>query len=212
LICIMADFIADPGMTLAAARDLYFKVNNFGSNGGYDEPWVEFKLGSIPLPFPNTPARIRAVRFHDLHHSVTGYSTDILGEFEISGWEVGSGCADFAAAWALNLSGMVGGVLSAPRRTWRAYVRGRHSRNFYRSRYDSVIGRRVGELQHELGLDVPAPGATAADAAMFALALAAGSLVGLLMLLFIVPAVPAGLYFTWRRRQQRAVAASSHQG
>ena len=51
------------------------------------------------MPFPNTPSRKRAVRYHDLHHALTGYATDLTGEFEISAWEIGSGCADHVAAW-----------------------------------------------------------------------------------------------------------------
>ena len=106
--------------TLLEARARYFAANGFGADGGYDDAWVDFKLGPIPMPFPNTPSRKRAVRFHDLHHALTGYATDVRGEFEISAWEIGSGCADHVAAWYLNLSGMAGGLLAAPRRTWRA--------------------------------------------------------------------------------------------
>lgn len=38
----------------------------------------------------------------------------VVGEFEISAWEIGAGCGDFHAAWVLNLSGMTGGLLTAP--------------------------------------------------------------------------------------------------
>ena len=77
----MAQFHPDPSDTLRRARDEYFRVNNFGPNGGYDDAWVDFKLGPIPMPVPNTPSRKRAVRYHDLHHALTGYATDIRGEF-----------------------------------------------------------------------------------------------------------------------------------
>ena len=82
-----------PDMTMRTARDLYFDVNGFGADGGYSEPWVDFKLGPLPLPFPNTAGRIAAVKFHDLHHVLTGYETNAIGEFEISAWELGAGCA-----------------------------------------------------------------------------------------------------------------------
>ncbi|HEX9105222.1 MAG TPA: hypothetical protein VF997_23590, partial [Polyangia bacterium] len=143
----MTAYLASADDTLAHARDDYFRVNGFGPNGGYDDAWVDFKLGPIPVPFPNTPSRKRAVRFHDLHHALTGYATDVRGEFEISAWEVASGCADYLAAWQLNLSGMVGGMLVAPRRTFRAWVRGRRSGNLYRTRYDeALLGRRVADV------------------------------------------------------------------
>ncbi|HSO31503.1 MAG TPA: hypothetical protein VLT33_03275, partial [Labilithrix sp.] len=65
-----------PDLTMRAARALYFENNGFGADGGYGAAWVDFKLGPLPFPFPNTPQRIDAVKFHDLHHVLTGYDTD----------------------------------------------------------------------------------------------------------------------------------------
>lgn len=31
-------------------------------------------------PFPNTHGRRRALAYHDLHHILTGYRTDFVGE------------------------------------------------------------------------------------------------------------------------------------
>ena len=184
----MTLFAADPAATLAAARDEYFRVNHFGADGGYNDAWVDFKLGPIPMPFPNSDGRRRAVRFHDLHHALTGYGTDTLGEFEISAWEVATGCAGFLAAWQLNLAGMVGGVLSIPRRTWRAFLRGRRTRNLYRATYDeALLGRRVEDVRRELGLEAPIGPARPSDVALFAACLLAGLVVGSLMLVMMVP-------------------------
>jgi hypothetical protein len=198
----MTHFAANRDDTLARARDDYFRANDFGPNGGYDDAWVDFKLGPIPMPFPNSPARKRAVRFHDLHHTLTGYDTDVRGEFEISGWEIGSGCAGFVAAWQLNLSGMAGGLFVVPRRTWRAFVRGRQTRNLYRSAYDdALLARRIGEMRRELGLDAPLAPARASDAAWFAAALLAGLTIGLVMLPLLVPvAIIANVAALFRRR------------
>ncbi len=188
--------------TLEHARDEYFRANGFGDDGGYNADWVDFKLGPIPVPFPNTPSRKRAVRFHDLHHALTGYATDVRGEFEISAWEIGSGCADYLAAWQLNLSGMVGGLMVEPRRTWRAFVRGRQSRNLYRATYDEVLlGRRVADVRRELGLDAPPAPARAGDAAWFALASLAGLAIGLVFVALLLPvAIAANLAALFRRR------------
>ena len=198
----MAEFVADPAQTLARARDDYFRVNGFGDDGGYNADWVDFKLGPIPMPFPNTPSRKRAVRYHDLHHALTGYATDLTGEFEISAWEIGSGCADHVAAWYLNLSGMVGGLLSAPRRTVAAFVRGRRSRNLYRVAYDdALLGRTVGEMRHELGLDAPPARAGAGDVAWLTLASLAGLAIGLVMLAMLIPvAIVSNVAAFFRRR------------
>jgi hypothetical protein len=198
----MTAYAPNPSDTLLSARDEYFRVNQFGPNGGYDDAWVDFKLGPIPMPFPNSPGRKRAVRFHDLHHTLTGYATDTIGEFEISAWEIGSGCAGYLAAWQLNLAGMTGGLFAAPRRTWRAFLRGRQSRNLYRSRYDeALLQRRVAEVRRELALDQPPAAARASDAVWFALATLAGLVIGSLFMLLMIPAaIVTNLAALGRRR------------
>lgn len=201
----MTAYAADPSLTLAAARDEYFRVNDFGANGNYDAAWVDFKLGPIPMPFPNVPARRRAVRFHDLHHAVTGYGTDTLGEFEISAWEIGSGCGTTWVAWQLDLGGLVAGVMTIPRRTWRAFVRGRQSRNLFAADYEAVLGRRVGEVRRELGLDEPPAPARAVDVALFGAAAVAGFVVGTAFLALVLPlAAAANVWALVARRRGEA--------
>jgi len=174
--------------TLGEALCDYFATNGFGQDGGYSAAWVDFHLGPIPMPFPNTAARKRAVPRHDLHHILTGYRTDVAGEFEISAWEIGGGCRDFVAAWQLNLGGMAGGVLRWPSRTWRAFVRGRHSRNLYDRPYDAaLLSTSVSQARRDLGLDTAPPRATLGDVALFAVALSAGVLVGLVTLVLFAP-------------------------
>jgi hypothetical protein len=154
----------DASLTLQRARAEYFQFNGFGDDGGYSDAWVDFKLGPIPFPFPNTPARIKAVRYHDLHHVLTGYQTDFIGELEISGWEVGSDCADMYAAWVLNLAGFATGMVLAPRRTFAAFVRGCRSKSLYRVSYDDkLLARTVGDMRVELGLDCNPGPATMSD-------------------------------------------------
>src|SRR5690349_9357412 len=88
----------EPMMSLFEARARYFADNSFGDDGGYSARWVTiFKLGPLSLGFPNTASRIAAVRYHDLHHLVTGYDTDVMGEAEIAAWELASGCERFPA-------------------------------------------------------------------------------------------------------------------
>jgi hypothetical protein len=193
--------------TMREARERYFRANGFGDSGGYDDPWVDFKLGPVPLPFPNTPARVRAVRYHDLHHVLTSYDTDILGELEISAWEIAAGCKGYVAAWQLNLGGMFGGMLVAPRRTWRAFLRGRHSRTLYGADLETLLASPLGELRKSLGVDRPTPPITARDVLLFGLALTAGLVVGLLGLAFTLVFVPLGLAtFAWRRAKARRAA------
>lgn len=195
-----------PEETMREARERYFRVNGFGDNGGYDDAWVDFKLGPIPMPFPNTPARVRAVRYHDLHHVLTGYDTDIVGELEISAWEIAAGCKGYIAAWQLNLGGLVGGMFTAPRRTWRAFLRGRQSRTLYDGDVECLLGERVSVLRARMGVDAPDKRASVADVASFGLALAAGLLLGPLTFALVLVFLPVGLAtFAWRRAKARAV-------
>ena len=47
-------------VTIGDARAQYFAENNFG-DGGYTASWVKVQAGPIPIYFPNTAARVRAV-------------------------------------------------------------------------------------------------------------------------------------------------------
>jgi hypothetical protein len=195
-------------MTMRIARDRYFEVNGFGADGGYNDAWVDFKIGPVPLPFPNTAGRVAAVKFHDLHHVLTGYETNATGEFEISAWEIGAGCGSFVTAWAINSGGMIAGLLSSPRRTFAAFVRGRRSRTLYAEPFLPLLDQRVGELRarHVGSAD---SGVTLRDLLSFVLMTVFGAAVGLLLLALVLPLVPVGLFNAWlRRRGERRGAAA----
>lgn len=204
----------DPSLSLRAARKLYFAVNKFGDNGGYDDAWVDFKLGPIPFPFPNTAGRLRAVKVHDLHHILTGYDTDLIGEFEISAWEIGAGCKDFYAAWALNLGGMTGGLLFSPRRIIRAFARGLASRSLYGLPLEELLEMSVGQARSGfVAAESPPPTLSAAGWLRLGLAGLAGLLVGSLLFVAVLPLLPLGLVTNaLHRKSVRAdsSAAQSH--
>lgn len=191
-------------MSLRDARRIYFEANGFGDDGGYGNKWVDFKLGKVPFPIPNSPSRVRAARFHDLHHVLTGYDTTTIGEFEISAWEIAAGCKGFAAAWALNLSGMVAGALVAPRRTFRAFVRGRRNRTLYGEPFEPLLEMTVREAREKYLGQASESGGGIAAAPRFGLAVVAGLAVSLAMLAIVVPLVPFGLVATSMIRRQRA--------
>ena len=160
--------IYGPEMTLREARALYFEINNF-KDGGYGEAWVKMKAGPFPIWFPNTKARVRAVKYHDLHHVLTEYPTTWRGESEIGAWEVATGCASHYPAWLLNLEALAIGLVIHPRGVFRAFVRGRKSRNLYRLRFDDeLLAARVGDMREELSLAEPPTQATTADKLSFA--------------------------------------------
>ena len=158
----------DPGLTLREARELYFDINHF-EGGGYGETWVKMKAGPFPIWFPNTKARVRAVKYHDLHHVLTEYPTTWRGEAEIGAWEVSTGCADHYPAWFLNLEAFAIGLVINPRGVFRAFVRGRTSRNLYRRPFDDeLLAARVGDVREQLRLSAPAAPASNADKLAFA--------------------------------------------
>lgn len=167
---------AHEALTLGEARDRYLADNGFG-DGGYEARWVTLMAGPLPIRLPNTAARVRAVRLHDLHHPLTGYDTTWTGEAEIGAWEIASSCAGHAAAWVLNLAAIAIGVAIAPVRTFRAFVRGRHSANLYRTSFDdALLARPFAEVRSELALDRAWPGGTIADGLAFAAWCALGAL------------------------------------
>ncbi len=183
----------DASLTLREALAEYFRFNGFGDDGGYHDTWVDFKLGPIPFPFPNTKARVKAVRYHDLHHVMTGYQTDFIGELEIAGWEIGSNCADMYAAWVLNLGGFGAGMMLAPRRTFAAFVRGRRSKNLYRHAYDdALLARTVADMRAELGLDRDPGPATSSDRIAAAGWTVLGAAVGTATFCLALPLAPVG--------------------
>jgi hypothetical protein len=177
-----------PESTLLEARRLYFEANGFPLDGGYEAKWVDFELGPIPMPFPNSDGRRRAVKVHDLHHVLTGYQTDIHGEAEISAWELAAGCGDMVAAYLLNMGGMALGMMISPRRTWRAWVRGRQSGMLYRTRIDDeLLQRKLRDVRSELRLDEQPGPASIGDALLFFAYWQVGAWTSLLTLPLTVP-------------------------
>lgn len=194
--------------TMREAVKRYFEDNGFGADGGYSDAWVDFKLGTLPFPLPNSPARVKAVRFHDLNHVLTGYRTDFAGECEISAWELGAGCRSFVAAWALNLGGLAGGVFLQPRTVWNAFVAGRRSRATYALDYEQAMNTEVETLRAELPVVTRASG-NLTDALLFALATLGGVVVGLTMMAVLLSPITLILWLRGRKAKLGTAVAAS---
>lgn len=111
------------------ARDLHLAAHGF-SIRDYDAPTFTIGILGRDFRFPNTPARKRAVPLHDLHHVLTGYGTDWIGEAEIGAWELRAGCNSFIT-YFLNGSGVILGLFLSPRRVWRAFRAAKGQRTLY---------------------------------------------------------------------------------
>ena len=193
-----------PGLTLGEARARLFALGGLGDDGGYGDAWVVVRLWRVPLAFPNTEGRRRAVRFHDLHHVLTEYPTTWRGEFEIAAWEVASGLRRYWVGWLLDLLGFACGLVVFPRAVYRAFVRGRHSTNLYGDAWDeSILARRVGEVRRGLNLDGDDVRPTRDDRVAFAFwgGLSVLAYVATGAVMFAPALALAGVLWLWLARQ-----------
>jgi hypothetical protein len=119
--------------------------------------------GLLHIRVPNFGWRQRAIVRHDVHHILTGYPCTPTGEMQMAAWEFAAGRFPHpgATAFCLPLVGM-GAVLS-PRRTFAAFVRGRHGTSLYATPLsDEVLASRIVDLRQRFAPTVPTP-ATAGD-------------------------------------------------
>ena len=116
---------------LRAALCQYFSASNLPADGGYSKKWDVRKLGPIRIPIYNGEARRQALAIHDLHHVLTGYTTDLVGEAEVGAWELAGGCSDKWVAWLFKLAAFAIGIGIAPRKTFAAFVNGRRAQNLF---------------------------------------------------------------------------------
>ena len=80
-------------MDLEAALDAFYRRHGFGEVAGPRPRMVGVYTGCMLVPMPNIETRRRYLKYHDLHHLVTGYSVGRIGEGEMSAWELGTGTA-----------------------------------------------------------------------------------------------------------------------
>ncbi|HVB92459.1 MAG TPA: hypothetical protein VND70_10230 [Acidimicrobiales bacterium] len=135
------------GITDTSVREAlveHLAASGLPPDAGDSDLFAVVRIFHLPYPIPNTRARKRAVQIHDLNHLVSGYRTDRIGELEISAWELASGgCRDYVAAWVLDLAGLLGGLMAAPRRTVRAFLAGRSQQNLYGFAYEELLALSV---------------------------------------------------------------------
>lgn len=160
---------ADPSTPTRTALAQFYTDHGLGPDGGISDRWVRVRIvGPVSVYFPNFESRKRSVLLHDLHHIATGYGTTLLCEAEIAAWEIGGSCADHPAAWVLNTAGLLYGIPLSPRRTMRAFVRGRQTGNLYGREFDgAVLEGTVSDLRRRVGVDAPERSATGADVRAF---------------------------------------------
>jgi len=139
-------------LVMEEARNLYLAANGF-SIQDYGASTFTIGFWGLRVKFPNVEARKRVVPQHDLHHVLTGYATDWIGEAEIGAWELRAGCNSWVA-YFLNGSGVVIGLFMSPARVWRAFLAAKGQRTLYRDSadYGSLLKMTVGEIRRRLGI------------------------------------------------------------
>ncbi|MBY0472123.1 hypothetical protein K2X30_13230 [bacterium] len=146
-------------MTAREALTKYYNQNYFGDRALTDL-CVTARVGPITFPFPNPKQRRDVIQLHDLHHLLTGYSTDWIGEGEVAAWELSSGfprkhwIGYFYAPITLII-----GFFFSPKRIFKAFKRGRGKENLchldLRIPRDQLFNMSLPELREKLGLKNP---------------------------------------------------------
>ncbi len=127
-------------MILGDELAAFYERSGFGPAVGKRPRTVAVYTGCLLVPLPNIETRHRYLKYHDLHHLITGYSVGRIGEGEVSAWELGTGSMFVSPTLGImNLIALSTGLVLKPRRMWRAFQRGCASRNLYRG----VIRREV---------------------------------------------------------------------
>ena len=143
--------------TVKRARDAYLEENGFTVES-YDAPRTPASFLGIRFSVPNTPRHRWAIMLHDLHHVATGYGTDPRGEGELSAWECRRGLRPLGLYVGLIvISGVLLGLITAPRRTLRAWQASTGGLSLFHETdhsYEELLCLKTGDLRRLLELPV----------------------------------------------------------
>ena len=130
-------------MTLREELAAFYRRCGFSDTADRQACTVPVYTGCLLVPLPNIETRHIYLKYHDLHHIVTGYSTGRIGEGEVSAWELGTGSMlNSPLLGTMNLIALSTGLVLQPKRMWRAFRRGCRSRCRSRSFDRSCRSRR----------------------------------------------------------------------
>ena len=120
-------------MSIQQALALFYQNNGFAPIQAEQEPCtVNVYNGCLLVPLPNIAVRHKYLKYHDLHHLLTGYSVGRIGEGEVSAWELGTrSMFDHPILGLMNLIALSTGFFLQPKRMWSAFLRGVESQNLY---------------------------------------------------------------------------------
>jgi hypothetical protein len=140
--------------TVEQARDGYLSANGWTLEA-YDARWTEASFFGIPFKVPNTARHRWGIKLHDLHHVATGFGTDLVGEGEVSVFELRGGLKDLGPYVAsLVIAGALLAALIAPRRALAAWKNAAGTQNLFRRGQvpEALLPISVAEFRARLGL------------------------------------------------------------
>ncbi len=122
------------GLSIPQALLTFNQQHNFGDIVGQHQQWfVGVYTGCLIVPLPNIETRHKYLKFHDLHHIMTGYSVGRIGEGKVSAWELGTGSMlRSPLLGTMNLIALSTGWFLDRHAMWQAFLRGTQSKNLYR--------------------------------------------------------------------------------
>ncbi|NQZ33514.1 MAG: hypothetical protein HRU06_19765 [Oceanospirillaceae bacterium] len=127
-------------MSIQQELAAFYKRVGFGENIGKRSLTVPVYTGCLLVPLPNIETRHKYLKYHDLHHIMTGYSVGRIGEGEVSAWELGTGSfLNNPLLGIMNLIALSTGLVLEPARMWQAYLRGCISNNLYRAKTRTAV-------------------------------------------------------------------------
>ena len=131
------------------ARDRYLATSGF-STASYVDPHFVVGVSFLKMKFRNPGL----LPFHDLHHVATGYDASLMGEAEISAFELRAGCGK-PLIFFLCCGSILVAMFISPARLWRAWKRARGARSLYGTKvpYETLLAMNVGELRALIGLE-----------------------------------------------------------
>ncbi len=140
-------------LKVSQALDDFYRLNNFGEDGGVNKNIIWIKFGLFSIPIPNTESRKKAITLHDIGHLITENNTDWKGECAVSAWEIGSGgWRDLVFPWLLTLWAMGLGVVIYPRIVFDSFKKGLTMRNPLTCDItkDDLLKMSISELRQKL--------------------------------------------------------------
>jgi len=174
-------------LKLGEARTLFLLENGLPPDGGDSAKCWSVTIGNLSLCLPNFQWRRRAVPYHDLHHIITEYECNPVGEIQTAAWEFAAGRFPQLASTLFCLPLIAAGAVLWPRRTFRAFMRGSRSTTLYSTPITAeLLGTRVKILQDRL-LPAGEPKGSLRDA------LAYGRLVSMSLVLVLSPVIATAL-------------------